>query len=80
VLDENALRVFIKEGKTVSMDNLNYSEKLALNFIAWGRKKGLKIRELKDWYLAVSQSPFQDDIDKNVLEILEAATKIESES
>ncbi len=80
MLDENALRIFIKEGKIVSMDNLNYSEKLALNLIAWGRKKGLKIGELKEWYLAISRSPFQDDIDKNVLEILEAATKIESES
>ncbi len=74
------LRIYIKEGKTESMNNLNYAEKLTLNLIAWGKKKGLKVKEVREWYLTISRAPFQDEVDKKVLEILDMATAIESES
>ncbi len=80
MLDEKLLKSYIKNERMEPMNNLDYPEKVALNLIAWGKKKGLKIEEVKDWYLKVSQSPLQDEIDKRVLEILEKAAKIESES
>lgn len=80
MLDEKLLKSYIKNERMEPMNNLDYPEKVALNLIAWGKKKGLKIEEVKDWYLKVSQSPLQDEIDKRVLEILEEAAKIESES
>jgi benzoyl-CoA reductase/2-hydroxyglutaryl-CoA dehydratase subunit BcrC/BadD/HgdB len=80
VLDQNILKNFITDNKIEETNNLSYAEKVALNLIAWGKKKGMSIKELKDWYAVISQAPFQEDADKAILEILEMAAKIESES
>jgi len=80
VLDQNILKNFITDNKIEETNSLTYAEKVALNLIAWGKKKGISIKELKDWYAVISQAPFQEDVDKAISEVLEMAAKIESES
>ncbi|MFP3130056.1 MAG: hypothetical protein RXP28_00365 [Nitrososphaeria archaeon] len=80
MLTPDILKNFIAYNKIDETNTLTYSEKVALNLIAWGKKKGITIKELKDWYAVISQAPFQEETDKGILEILEMAAKIESES
>jgi len=80
VLTPDTMKNFITNNKIDETNSLTYAEKVALNLIAWGKKKGMTIKELMDWYIGISQAPFQEEVDKAILEVLEMAAKIESES
>ncbi|MGC8568596.1 MAG: hypothetical protein ACP5LW_01145 [Nitrososphaeria archaeon] len=79
MLDDEALRGLIKERKDVQLSDLQYEERIAVQLIRWGAEKGMKIREVKELYQRVSYSPFDEEVDRRVLEILERAERIESE-
>ncbi|MEM3498855.1 MAG: hypothetical protein QXY52_06230 [Conexivisphaerales archaeon] len=55
----------------LSDPNLSFKDKVIINLINEGKKAGMTISEIKEWFINAVMSPSMDQSDKEVIEILE---------
>ncbi len=55
----------------LSEPNLSFEDKVVINLINQGKKAGLTIKEIKEWFINIIGSPASDKSDEEIIGMLE---------
>lgn len=61
----------IKIENLLSDPNLSLNERKLANLIIEGKRAGMTAEQIKEWFIKVARSPFTDQSDIEMIEILE---------
>ena len=61
----------IKPEALLSDPDLTFKDKVLINLINEGKKAGMTISEIKEWFIITVRSPSVDQSDKEVIDMLE---------
>ncbi len=78
MITEEYLKSVLKGSASTQDISLSYEEKVAVNLIVWAKKSGMSLKDLRDWYASITRSPFVEDLDQKILQIIDKAIEVES--